>query len=54
MIMPSCTTENGNSDMPACLIRGVRSVELVATNLDEAARFYEEVWGLAPVATAQQ
>jgi catechol 2,3-dioxygenase-like lactoylglutathione lyase family enzyme len=35
--------------MPACLIRGVRSVELVASNLDEAARFYETVWGLAPV-----
>jgi catechol 2,3-dioxygenase-like lactoylglutathione lyase family enzyme len=36
-------------DMPACLIRGVRSVELVASNLDEAARFYETVWCLAPV-----
>jgi catechol 2,3-dioxygenase-like lactoylglutathione lyase family enzyme len=39
--------------MPTCLIRGVRSVELAASNLDEAARFYEEVWGLAPVATAR-
>ena len=29
--------------MPQCLIRGVRSVELVATNLDEATRFYESV-----------
>ena len=35
--------------MPSCLVRGVRSVELVATNLDEAARFYETVWNLAPV-----
>ena len=35
--------------MPACLIRGVRSVELVTTNLDEAARFYETVWNLTPV-----
>jgi catechol 2,3-dioxygenase len=34
---------------PPCLIRGVRSVELVVTNLDEAARFYETVWGLQPV-----
>jgi catechol 2,3-dioxygenase-like lactoylglutathione lyase family enzyme len=34
-----------------CLIRGVRSVELVATNLDEAARFYESVWNLTPVET---
>jgi catechol 2,3-dioxygenase-like lactoylglutathione lyase family enzyme len=32
-----------------CLVRGVRSVELVATNLDEAARFYESVWNLTPV-----
>jgi catechol 2,3-dioxygenase-like lactoylglutathione lyase family enzyme len=39
--------------MASCFIRGVRSVELVASNLDEAARFYEEVWGLAPVATAR-
>jgi catechol 2,3-dioxygenase len=30
-----------------CFIRGVRSVELVATNVDEAARFYETVWHLA-------
>jgi catechol 2,3-dioxygenase-like lactoylglutathione lyase family enzyme len=35
--------------MPQCLVRGVRSVELVATNFDEAARFYETVWGLQPV-----
>ena len=35
--------------MPQCLIRGVRSVELVATNFEEAARFYEDVWGLRPV-----
>jgi hypothetical protein len=26
--------------MPSCLVRGVRSVELVATNIDEAARFF--------------
>jgi catechol 2,3-dioxygenase-like lactoylglutathione lyase family enzyme len=36
-------------DMPSCLIRGVRSVELVASNLDEAARFYETVWNLQPM-----
>ena len=35
--------------MLPCPIRGVRSVELVASNLDEAARFYETVWNLAPV-----
>jgi len=35
--------------MPPCLIRGVRSVELVASNLDEAARFYETVWNLTAV-----
>jgi catechol 2,3-dioxygenase-like lactoylglutathione lyase family enzyme len=35
--------------MPQCLIRGLRSIELVATNLDEAARFYESVWGLTPI-----
>ncbi len=29
----------------------MRSVELVATNLDEAARFYETVWDLTPVET---
>jgi catechol 2,3-dioxygenase len=38
--------------MPECLVRGVRSVELVATNFDEAARFYETVWQLQPVAAA--
>jgi catechol 2,3-dioxygenase len=37
--------------MPSCFIRGVRSVELVATNLDEAARFYETVWNLQCVET---
>ena len=37
--------------MASCLVRGVRSVELVATNLEEAARFYETVWGLEPVET---
>jgi catechol-2,3-dioxygenase len=36
--------------MSGYLIRGVRSVELVATNLEEAARFYETVWNLTPVA----
>ena len=35
--------------MPSCLIRGVRSIELVTGNLEEASRFYEAVWGLAPV-----
>ena len=38
--------------MPQCLVRAVRSVDLVATNLDEAARFYETVWGLQPVEAA--
>jgi hypothetical protein len=31
--------------MPECLVRGVRSVELTTTNLEEGARFYEGVWG---------
>ena len=35
--------------MPQCHIRGVRSVELVATNFEEAARFYQDIWGLQPV-----
>jgi catechol 2,3-dioxygenase len=35
--------------MPPCLVRGVRSIELVVTNFEEAARFYEAVWGLQPV-----
>ena len=35
--------------MPQCLVRGVRSVELTATNFEEAARFYETVWRLRPV-----
>ena len=37
--------------MPPCLVRGVRSVELVVTNLEEAARFYETVWNLVPIET---
>ena len=36
-----------------CFIRGVRSVELVATNFEEAAKFYEGVWGLRPVDVAR-
>jgi len=35
--------------MPQCHIRGVRSVELVATNFEEASRFYQDVWDLQPV-----
>ena len=35
--------------MPQCLIRGVRSVELVATNFEEAAPLLRGVWGLQPV-----
>src|SRR5580692_9010387 len=35
--------------MPQCLVRGLRSIELVATNLEEAASFYETIWGLRPV-----
>ena len=35
--------------MSECLVRGVRSVELVASNFEEASRFYETVWGLRPV-----
>ena len=34
--------------MSSYLIRGVRSVELVSSNLAEAARFYADVWQLAP------
>src|SRR5580704_993936 len=37
--------------MSACFVRGVRCIELVATNLEEAARFYQEVWRLEPVET---
>jgi catechol 2,3-dioxygenase-like lactoylglutathione lyase family enzyme len=37
--------------MSACLVRGVRSVELVATNLEEASSFYQDVWRLEPVET---
>jgi catechol 2,3-dioxygenase-like lactoylglutathione lyase family enzyme len=37
--------------MQQCRVRGVRSVELAVTNLEEAGRFYESVWGLRPVAT---
>jgi catechol 2,3-dioxygenase-like lactoylglutathione lyase family enzyme len=36
--------------MQQCRVRGVRSVELAVTNLEEAGRFYERVWGLRPVA----
>jgi catechol 2,3-dioxygenase-like lactoylglutathione lyase family enzyme len=39
------------TEMPSCPIRGVRSVELTTANLEEAARFYETVWNLAPVET---
>ncbi|MGE0039347.1 MAG: VOC family protein [Xanthobacteraceae bacterium] len=35
--------------MTQCLIQGVRSVEVVASNFEEAGRFYETVWGLRPV-----
>ncbi len=35
--------------MPPCPISGVRSIALVASNLDEAAAFYETVWGLTAV-----
>ena len=37
--------------LPPCLIRGVRSVDFAVTNLEEASRFYESVWNLAPVET---
>ncbi len=37
------------SPLPAGLIRGVRSIALVASNLDEASRFFETIWGLTPV-----
>src|SRR5947208_3141448 len=36
--------------MADCSIRGVRSVELVATNFEEADRFYQQIWNLRPVA----
>jgi catechol 2,3-dioxygenase-like lactoylglutathione lyase family enzyme len=35
--------------MQQCRVRGVRSVELAVTNLEEAGRFYESVWALRPV-----
>src|SRR4051812_29442977 len=35
--------------MQQCRVRGVRSVELMVTNLEEAGRFYESVWALRPV-----
>ncbi len=34
---------------PASVIRGVRSIELVASNLEEASQFFETIWGLTPV-----
>jgi catechol 2,3-dioxygenase len=37
--------------MSSCLVRGVRSVELVVSNLGEATRFYEETWRLTPLET---
>jgi catechol 2,3-dioxygenase-like lactoylglutathione lyase family enzyme len=37
--------------MSSCPVRSVRSIELVVTNLAEAARFYEEVWRLKPIET---
>jgi len=37
--------------MQQCRVRGVRSVELAVTNLEEAGRFYESVWALRPVET---
>jgi catechol 2,3-dioxygenase-like lactoylglutathione lyase family enzyme len=49
-VVPSYVDKRGSNIMPPCPIRGLRSVELVATNLDEAARFYETVWGVAPIA----
>jgi catechol 2,3-dioxygenase len=39
--------------MTQCLIRGVRAVEFVASNFDEASRFYKTVWGLKPVPSAE-
>jgi catechol 2,3-dioxygenase-like lactoylglutathione lyase family enzyme len=36
--------------MSSCLIRGVRSADLIVSNLEEAVRFYETVWGLVPAA----
>jgi len=39
--------------MPQCLVRGVRSVDLVATNFAEAGRFYETIWGLRPVTSRE-
>src|ERR1700716_3846426 len=35
--------------MADCSIRGVRSIDLVATNFEEADKFYEGVWNLRPV-----
>jgi len=37
--------------MSPSLVRGVRSLELVASNFAEAGRFYETVWNLRPVAS---
>ena len=39
--------------MSQCLIHGVRSIEIVATNFEEAGRFYETVWNLRPVASGE-
>jgi catechol 2,3-dioxygenase-like lactoylglutathione lyase family enzyme len=36
-----------------CLVRGVRSVELVVSNVDEAKKFYGAIWGLQPVVAHQ-
>ena len=44
-------TSGGGLTMSSCLIRGVRSVELVSSNLAEAARFYADVLQLAPAET---
>jgi catechol 2,3-dioxygenase-like lactoylglutathione lyase family enzyme/predicted enzyme related to lactoylglutathione lyase len=35
--------------MSKCPVRGVRSIEIIASNFEEAGRFYESVWNLRPV-----